>query len=265
MPAFDPVTALMRGLEVLRLTNQLEHASITEIHKQSGIPKATVLRMLETLINAGFVARIDGTATYTPTGRCLLLSNGLQMQARLVAVAAPHLSAFRKKVGWPSDLGIFDGDAMVIAATSREFGVLSLNRKVGARTPMLLSALGRAYFSYCGDKVQARIVDLLGNSTNPLDRLASSPRDIAQIVKETRSRGYSLTDTQYLDTVYQGAIWGVGIPIMAGDQVMAAMNVMFLRNALSLRKGIEVLVPHLKRTAAAIGQDFERDSLSFTQ
>jgi hypothetical protein len=34
---------------------------------------------------------------------------------------------------------------------------------------------------------------------------------------------------------------------------------------LSLRKGIEVLVPHLKRTAAAIGQDFERDSLSFTQ
>ena len=48
----------MRGLEVLRLTNQLEHASITEIHKRSGIPKATVLRMIETLINAGFVARI---------------------------------------------------------------------------------------------------------------------------------------------------------------------------------------------------------------
>lgn len=262
MPAFDPVTALTRGLDVLRLTNQLEHASITEIHKRSGIPKATVLRMIETLISAGFVARVDGTATYTPTGRCLLLSNGLQAQARLAAVAGPRLNAFRKKIGWPSDLGIFDGDAMVIAATSREFGVLSLNRKVGARTPMLLSALGRAYFAACDDAEQDQVLATLRQSSSPLDEIARNPAAIARIIKETRARGYSLTDRKYLDTVYQGAIWGIGVPILAGGRVMAAMNVMFLRSALPLDKGLETLLPSLNKTAHDIGRELERDSLS---
>ena len=38
MAAFEPVTALMRAFEVLRLTNQRDHASITEIHSSSGFP-----------------------------------------------------------------------------------------------------------------------------------------------------------------------------------------------------------------------------------
>ena len=112
--------------------------------------------MIETLMTAGFVARDDRTA-YTPTGTCLLLSNGLRVHARLTAVAARKLTAFRRKIGWPSDLGIFDGDAMVIAATSRDLGVLVLNRKVGARTPLLLSALGRAYLASCDDAECERI------------------------------------------------------------------------------------------------------------
>jgi IclR family transcriptional regulator, mhp operon transcriptional activator len=145
MPAFDPVTAVLRALEVLRLINHLEAASVAAIHRSTGYPKATVLRMVETLISAGYVARIYGTTTYAATGKCLLLGSGLRTQASMTAKATPILNAFRRKIGWPSDFALFDGDAMVIAATSREFGVLSLNRRPGARAPLLLSALGRAY------------------------------------------------------------------------------------------------------------------------
>jgi IclR family mhp operon transcriptional activator len=259
MPAFDPVTALVRGLEVLRLVNQLERASVTEIHRRSGIPKPTVLRMIESLMSAGYVAREEGRATYAATGRCLLLSAGLREHARLTGAAAPFLAAFRKKIGWPSDFGIFDGDAMVIAATSREFGVLSLNRKVGARTPLLLSALGRAYLAFCPEAEQERILENLRASSNPLDAVANEGARVAKVLRETRERGYSLTDETYLDRVYDSAIWGVGVPVLAGGRAMAAMNVMFLRTAVDLEAGIAALLPPLRQAAAEIGGELARD------
>jgi IclR family transcriptional regulator, mhp operon transcriptional activator len=254
MAVFDPVTAVVRALDVLRLVNRLEHASVTEIHKQTEIPKATVLRMIETLVSCGYVTRVRGMATYAATGRCLLLSNGFQAHARVIAAAGPLLGTFRKKIGWPSDFGIFDKDAMVIAVTSREFGVMSLNRKAGERTPLLLSALGRAYFAFCEVNERERILEVLRSSTNPLDKAAKNPTAARRMLDETKAQGFSLTDKGYLDTVYEGAIWGIGVPVIGAGRVLAAMNVMFLRNAMSLDAGIKSLVPALKRAAAEIGR-----------
>jgi IclR family mhp operon transcriptional activator len=151
----------------------------TEIHRSSGLPKPTILRMIETLIAAGYVARENDRPAYVATGKCLLLSNGFRVHDRLTAVAAPMLAAFRRKIGWPSDLGIFDGDAMVIAATSRDLGVLVLNRKIGTRTPLLLSALGRAYFAFCDDDECAhrRPAEAVRQSVRPGGRIARARRE----------------------------------------------------------------------------------------
>jgi IclR family mhp operon transcriptional activator len=120
------------------------------------------------------------------------------------------LAAFRRKIGWPPDFGIFDGDAMVIAATSRDLGVLVLNRKIGTRTPLLLSALGRAYFAFCDDAECERIVERLKQSANPLDEVARSPERVESLRRETWLSGYSVTHKRYLDTAYAGLIWASG-------------------------------------------------------
>jgi IclR family transcriptional regulator, mhp operon transcriptional activator len=260
MPVFDPVTAVLRAFEVLRLINQLEHASIAEIHRNTGYPKATVLRMVETLMSAGYVARVDGTTTYSPTGKCLLLGSGLRTHARMTAKATPILNTFRRKIGWPSDFGLFDDDAMVIAATSREFGVLSLNRKPGARAPLLLSALGRAYLAFCPEEKRRQILERLRQSSNNLDAAASNYTATARMLNQTRARGYSLTDNAYLETTYEGAIWGIGVPILAGGLVVASMNVMFLRSALSLKAGIASLLPPLRQAAKEIGAELAQEA-----
>lgn len=36
------------------------------------------------------------------------------------------MRGFRREVGWPSDIAVFDRDAMVIAQTTREDGALGL-------------------------------------------------------------------------------------------------------------------------------------------
>jgi IclR family transcriptional regulator, mhp operon transcriptional activator len=262
MTAFKPVTAALRALDVLRVLNELERASVAEIHRHTSMPKPTALRMVETLVDAGYVARVDGTTTYTPTGKCLLLSNGVHLQTRMTAKAEPILNAFRRSVGWPSDFAVFDGDAMVITATNREFGTLSLNRKPGARAPLLRSALGRAYLAFRPEDEQQRIIKSVALPPTSPRRAAADLAAITRELHETRARGYSLTDQEYLDTTYEGAIWGIGVPILARNQAVASMNVMFLRSVLSMDSGIAALLRPLQQAASEIGTELAQEGLN---
>jgi len=47
MPSYQPVEALLRGLDVLRSVNRLELASVLDIHRATGLNQPTVVRMLE--------------------------------------------------------------------------------------------------------------------------------------------------------------------------------------------------------------------------
>jgi IclR family mhp operon transcriptional activator len=46
-----------RALDVLRTLNKLQIASVTAIHEETGFPKPTIVRLLETLRAEGYVAR----------------------------------------------------------------------------------------------------------------------------------------------------------------------------------------------------------------
>src|SRR5438552_4460739 len=118
MASFKPVTAVTRALDILKVLNELGDAAIGDLHRATGLHKSTVLRMLETLMHEGYVTRTESGARYVVTGKCLLLSSGYKLDAALLRTAEPLLTAFRRDTGWPSDLALFDQDAMVIASTN---------------------------------------------------------------------------------------------------------------------------------------------------
>jgi IclR family transcriptional regulator, mhp operon transcriptional activator len=62
MTSFRPVIALSRGLEVLRVINQERQSTVGSLHKATGLNKATIVRMLETLEHEGYVVRRTGAA-----------------------------------------------------------------------------------------------------------------------------------------------------------------------------------------------------------
>jgi len=263
MPSFDPVHAVARGLAVLRVVNDLECASIAQIHRATGLHKSTVLRMLETLIHEGYVARQADGPHYVPTGKCLQLASGLERSQRLVAIASPIVSRFRKSVGWPSDLALFDQDAMVIVATNREFGVLSLNRKIGARVPMLGSSLGRAYLAFCPPAERDAILERLAHSDSLWDRQARNRRGLLATLDDIKRKGYATSDPDYRKQVYQDAVVGLSVPIgsglKAGAPIAATLNVIYLSGSLGMAEGVRTYVPRLKRVAQEIAQAFGRE------
>lgn len=252
MPSFEPVNAVVRALDVLRLINEFGHISIIDLQKRSGLPKATVLRMVETLISQGYVIRSD-SALYSPTGKCLLLSSGFDRKADYAKAAEPVLARLRSDIGWSSDFAVFDNDAMLIILTASELGVLSLSGQGAARAPLLRSALGRAYLAHIPDDERKPLLDRLLLA----DPLAGTRRQVDRILLEARERGYGVSDGSYLDTLYPVGMHAIAVPVLSGRRPVAALNVLFLRKALTLEKGVKTLLSPLRAAAREIGAGIE--------
>ncbi len=254
MPSFEPVNAVVRALDVLRLINEFGRVSVVDLQKRAGMPKATVLRMVETLIAQGYVIRSDN-ALYSPTGKCLLLSSGFDRKANFARAAEPVLARFRDSIGWASDFAIFDNDAMLIVLTSSELGVLSLSGLGAARAPILRSGLGRAFLAHVPDEERKALLDRLMVS----DRLAGSRRQIEKTLIEARDRGFAVSDETYLDTLYPVGMRAIAVPVMSRKRAVAALNVLFLRKALTLEKGIKTLLSPLRAAAKEIGAGIDAE------
>ena len=256
MPSFKPVIALSRGLDVLRVVNQERMATVGSIHKATGLDKATIVRMLETLEHEGYVMRDPERAAYAPTGRTLLLSQGYNQHLWVGSVADPILQEVRDQNGWPVDIALFDGDAMIISQTAQERGsVLFVRRRPGFRIPVLTTSLGRAYVALCDDAERQEIVARLAQIPGPATDLARDPARLEAVLAEVRDRGYAITDPSYSHEMFDDKVWAIGVPVRTGAKVFAAINVMLLHSAVQEADGVGQFLEPLQRTADRIAAE----------
>ena len=97
MAGSDPVQPVVRALQLLEALNRQSASSLGELHAATGLPKPTLLRMLATLMAAGYAARISSQAGYRVTERVLALSGGLRFIDRMVDAAVPAMTGFTRE------------------------------------------------------------------------------------------------------------------------------------------------------------------------
>ncbi|MEX2520281.1 MAG: helix-turn-helix domain-containing protein [Paracoccaceae bacterium] len=253
MSSYKPVIALLRGLEVLRCVNGMGLATVRALHEATGADKATIVRMLETLVHAGYVRRDDGAGGYRVSGRVLELSLGFDRLRVAADLAAPVLARFRAEIGWPSDFALRDGDAMIVAETSREPGPMFLNRKPGFRAPILPTSIGRAYLASCPSDERAEILSQL--RTRPEG--GPSQAEVAAILERVRKTGCAEMDEAYSRSEYEGVTSALAVPVMDGEgRAHGALNVMYLRNTMGADRARRDLLPRLLAAAADLAAAF---------
>lgn len=253
MASYLPVAALVRGLDVLTAINKLkERATVGELHRETHLNKATIVRMLETLAHAGFVHRESDRPYYEVTGKTLLLCAGYDQHRAVGRIVAPILAAFRKQVAWPSDVAIFDRDAMLVVDTSREADPMLLNRLPGYRAPMLATSLGLAYLAFSDAATRAGILNQQASDPAPWNELARDPAKAGRHLDTIRERGYAEMHPAYSRADYGNQLSTIGVPILSDGMAIAAMNVLYLKSAIPLEKAVETLLPGLRESAAKI-------------
>ena len=165
--------------------------TFTELLRHSGLPKATLHRILSTLMREGLLRHDPYTKTYRLGFRLLELAHEVWSDFDLRLAAQDEMVKLRNAVGETVHLAVLDGDSVVLIA-SEEGGRDTLPAsKVGLRLPLHASAAGKVILAYL-DPV--RQLALLGEQ--PLAALTPHTlTDIAKLRSEfdlTRARGYAL-------------------------------------------------------------------------
>jgi IclR family mhp operon transcriptional activator len=112
--SYRPVEAVCRTLNVLRSVNRQRIATVHSIHAETGIPKPTVVRMLGTLMDEGYVLRDNMCGGYRMSSRATEFTDGYAGIGRVIEVARPLIISLTRKIEWPLGLGVIDGDAIAI-------------------------------------------------------------------------------------------------------------------------------------------------------
>ncbi|ACC73646.1 transcriptional regulator, IclR family [Paraburkholderia phymatum STM815] len=258
---YTNVRGLARGLQVLRALNAVEggRATSQQIADLTGLHRTTVRRLLETLMEEGFVRRSTSDDSFRLTLAVRTLSEGFTDTERIATVAPPIMGQLLQRVAWPSDLTTPDGDAMIIRETTHRFSQLSFHRAmVGRRLPILLTAAGRAYFAMCPDEEREDILELLRSGAGGEEQQALAKNDalVRKLIRRVREDGFG---SNHGDWTAQAKIGAVAVAISADDRVLASLNVVFLSRAVGLADATRRYVPELQKAAKEIATALKQE------
>lgn len=258
-----PIRVLQRAAEVLRCLEAYPASALADLHAKTVIPKPTLLRLLATLEQEGMVTRAMADGRYRTRVSVSRPGRADHRHLLLAEAAAPHLTALRRRVVWPSDLTVRQGHQMKLIETSRRESSLGLHRdSIGFRVDILVSAVGRTYLAFCPESERERILSFLYAhperypSAGLLDR-----RDAQRVLLQTRERGYAIRDPRFgglgwLSEQNDDRLAAIAVPVMSRSRVLACVNIVWPRRLHTEADVARKHLAELRLCAAAIGLAF---------
>ena len=257
------VDALRRGLEVLHAIGQSSAVTLADLHRQTGLPKATLLRMLKTLREEGWVERNELEGRYVPAAAPGASGPAAQWRARLSALAAPARATLQKRVPWPTDLAVRDGTTMLVLDAHRPINGLAVNYRVlGFRPSMLVSSLGRCYVAFCPDDERKTLIARLARSTRGLDRMALRTDALRRLVAQGRAQGYCARDPSDTSADSPERFGAVSVPVMLGPHVIACLSCAWLPQVTHEQEVVRTCLGPLQDAARAIAARAQQTGLA---
>lgn len=247
------VEPVVRALRILEELNRDTVMSLERLHKGTGLPKPTLVRLLDTLIAAGYVRRLSRTAGYSLAGRVLKLTRGFRNRDRVAEVGRPILRALTAKHKWPTGLATFDGKAMLVLAGTGHKSPLSTDPNyLGSRLPMLYSALGRAYLAFCPEEEREMILARMRASSARGDVPARDQKAVARLLAQIRAQGFASTEPRPEEPAM-----GLAVPIMQGNMVIACITMRYFGSAMTEKEAARRYLAPMREAAASIAEALE--------
>ena len=246
-----PIRSFARGLAVLSALNRRGSATALTLARETGVPRATVYRLLQTLFDDGYIGRGTADDRFHLRLKVRGLSEGFEDEQWITAIAGPALLELTRRTAWPCDVSTLDGLKMVIHETTHRIAPLSIDRNmVGQELPILRSASGLAYIAFAPKGERDTLLALLAQSSDPHDALARDAAQVSRLIVATRRRGYGLRQG--------GEVWphtgSLALPVRVGSRLLGCINTVWMARVVSAKEGVARCLQPLRETRQLIEQ-----------
>lgn len=227
--SYPPVNAVCRALHVLKVANEKWLVTVNSIHAETGIPRPTIVRILETFMHEGYVVRDNMCGGYRVTQKVTELSAGYSGLSRVIEIARPLSIGLTRQIKWPIGLGVIDGDAIeIVFWTGTISPVVHTNTVLGKRPDLFKSAMGRAYMAFCDDDERERHITRMRRQM-PAEFDAEDEALFRQHLKRARDTGYAMRDPR----TEPARMTTFGVPLLEKGKVAAVMSVSFFTSSVA--------------------------------
>lgn len=242
------VTALARGLSLLHAFDA-NHTSLSHqaLCTYSKLPKATVSRLIHTLIQTQFLVQNSQTGQYQIGVNCIHLANSALSQYEIRERAKPLMHAFAERHQVSVSLAIEDNAEMLYLESIRSPSRLAVQLNIGSRVPIETTAIGRVFYAASNIEAQQRIEKQLEQRIgNSVKNIIIKMQKAAELFKE---QGYILAEGEFSSDII-----AIGIPIfdIKNHSYSYALNASAPLSRWAAKDFIKEIAPNLIKLAKEI-------------
>ncbi len=246
--SYPPVESARRVLEVLRVMNKLRIASVGDIFRATGLPKPTIVRLLETLMHDGYVARDNMCGGYYVTHHARELSSGSGGMSLVIEASRTWAISLTQRIKWPVGMAILDGDEIEIQYWTGSISPLAYrNTLLHVRNTAVYTAMGRAYLAFCRDTEREQFFARMARKT-PAERGDFEEADFRRQLERIRETGYATRDPR----IEPANMITIGMPIRLDGFAVAAASVTFYRSVIPPAEVAQEIIEPLREMVANI-------------
>jgi DNA-binding IclR family transcriptional regulator len=237
---------LIKGLQLLEFLARSDSAlGVTELATSLELGKSNVHRLLQALVDLGYVRKDETRGMYQATLK--LWELGTALEGRLTIKSAAHNAMERllRNTRETVHLSVLDGDEVVYIHKLDSPEPVRAYSEIGGRAPAYCVGTGKAILAW---QNETYLQQLSRRLTRHTEKTITNPAELMQELERIRSAGYAVNRGEWRETV-----WGVAAPILNSEgNVLAAIGV----SGPSAR----IKPTHIKRLAADVMEAAENVS-----
>lgn len=217
-PRADRNRSLERGIEVLRAfrpgTDLLGNGELAE---RTGVSRATVSRLCQTLVDSGFLERDRSARAYRLAAPVLTLAHAMRGGSPVLRAAGPLMRAEAEKRKINVGLAVADRDEMVYLESIRYSRRVSWRNVVaGQRVPIELTSLGRAWLAIAPASQRNALLAQFRRRRGAREWKALQ-RELEAAIRSTQELGYCWAS-------WQPEVVALAAPIRVGESPVCVLN-----------------------------------------
>lgn len=195
--SYLPLQTVQKTMMVLEEFNRHPTRRIQELSQTTGIPAPTMVRILETLCDTGYVRKISRQTGYCLTSKIAELAAGYDGLPRIIEVSRPIMANLAEQIEWPVGICTYDENAMTVQCCAAPSGPLAHRHSVlPQRHDLLRSAPGKVWLAYAPDRESLLAEATLPASPTRRNATNSPALEIEHIVSSVQRAGFARSEIE---------------------------------------------------------------------
>jgi IclR family mhp operon transcriptional activator len=242
-PPYKEVRAVKRALVLFDTLGEIGWAGPSTLAQATGIDRATIYRLLSTMVQAGYIVRRAQDEKYYLSIRWRMLSVGIKSGDARSTQLSESLARLTRIVKWPSDFAIISsGRLIIVDSTHPQTSMTFFRSVVGKSRPIFRSALGKAMIGAMRTEQRLDVFDDIRKAKGQNAEDLNSRILVNRIITDFETRGYALS----VGEATKG-ICAIALPVKVEVTVVGAINIVIFQSAFDQKVAETKLLEELKK------------------